>query len=282
MCAFRKKTEMRNTKITTFDFNEMPVRLLDMGGEPWFVAADVCRVLDIANSRDAVAQLDDDEKDVANADTLNAANVGDADIKVPNRGLGIVSESGLYSLVFRSRKEEARAFRRWVTKEVLPTIRKTGSFSAVGYAGDDEGQEAMLAMRSNAHAASMARDLVLDGRISLETAQVVSSLCSEVRSSWALRMKIRPASVPDVIEESDLADLVCEAVAKLDADGGMTMEELMGRKVDGGEMRSLGRRLAALRGMHFTDERGRRFCLGHRKTRTGVVYTVKFIGEEGK
>jgi len=113
--------------ITPFTFNGSEVRTILRDGEPWFVAADVCNVLDITNSRDALAALDEDEKDVATADALRS-NVGTTDISIPNRGLQIVNESGLYALTFKSRKPEAKAFKKWVTAEVLPAIRKTGSF----------------------------------------------------------------------------------------------------------------------------------------------------------
>ena len=90
----------------------------DEKGELWFVVADVCRVLDIKNSRDAVAYLDDDEKGVVNTDTLGG-----------KQEMNIIKESGLYSLILRSRKPEAKAFRKWITSEVIPSIRKTGSYS---------------------------------------------------------------------------------------------------------------------------------------------------------
>jgi len=103
--------------ITPFSFNGAEVRAITKDGEPWFVAADVCRVLEISNSRDAVSSLDDDEKGVATTDTLGGA-----------QSLNIISESGLYALTFKSRKPEAKAFKKWVTNEVLPAIRKTGSY----------------------------------------------------------------------------------------------------------------------------------------------------------
>ena len=94
------------------------VRTLVVDGEPGFIAVDVCAILSIRNSRDAIARLDDDEKGVASTDTLGGA-----------QEMAYVTESGLYSLVFTSRKQEAKAFKRWVTSEVLPAIRKTGSYS---------------------------------------------------------------------------------------------------------------------------------------------------------
>jgi prophage antirepressor-like protein len=94
------------------------VRIVLVNDEPWFVAADVCAVLDLKNVAMAVRHLDDDEKGISNVDTLGG-----------NQLLTIISESGFYILVLRSRKPEAKPFRRWVTGEVLPTIRKTGRYS---------------------------------------------------------------------------------------------------------------------------------------------------------
>lgn len=105
--------------IQVFDFEDNAVRVIEKDGEPWFVAADVCRVLDIKNSRDAVADLDDDEKGVVNTDTLGG-----------KQEMRVINESGLYNLIFRSRKPEAKKFRKWVTAEVLPSIRKTGMYVA--------------------------------------------------------------------------------------------------------------------------------------------------------
>lgn len=116
--------------MTPFVFNDAMVRgCLDDRGEPWFVARDVCQVLDIANSRDAVAGLDDDEKiTVANPD-------GNPRAGIPHE-MTIISESGLYALVFRSRKPEARRFRKWVTAEVLPALRRQGWYGRPGNAAD--------------------------------------------------------------------------------------------------------------------------------------------------
>ena len=100
------------------------VRTTIKDGEPWFVAADVCRALEVKNARDAVARLDEDEKGVALTDTLGG-----------QQNVTIVNEPGLYALVLGSRKPEARAFKRWITHEVIPSIRKSGGYIA--------GQESM-------------------------------------------------------------------------------------------------------------------------------------------
>ena len=91
------------------------IRTVEINGEPWFVAADVCRALEI--DRTATRRLDDDEKDLRSMHTLGGS-----------QDFTIVNESGLYNLVLGSRKAEARAFKRWVTHEVIPSIRKHGGY----------------------------------------------------------------------------------------------------------------------------------------------------------
>lgn len=112
-----------SAKITPFNFNDNAVRVIDRDGSPWFVAADVCAALGYVNPRKAVADhLDDDER----------STVTNSDCR-PGHGaqqFTIINESGLYALVLRSRKPEARKFAKWVTAEVLPAIRKTGSYIA--------------------------------------------------------------------------------------------------------------------------------------------------------
>jgi prophage antirepressor-like protein len=104
-----------------FDFRGQEVRTINQNDEPWFVAKDVCEILEIKNNRDAVGRLDSDEKDtVGSTDTMGRRQV-----------LSIVNESGLYELIFSSRKPEAKLFKKWVKQEVLPSIRKTGQYSNV-------------------------------------------------------------------------------------------------------------------------------------------------------
>ena len=93
------------------------VRTVLKDGEPWFVAADVCRVLEHTNSRMAVSGLDDDEKGVSPVYTPGGM-----------QDMQVVSQYGLYSLVLSSRKKEAKAFRRWITHEVLPSIFNSGMY----------------------------------------------------------------------------------------------------------------------------------------------------------
>lgn len=97
------------------------IRLMCMDGEPWFVARDVCDVLGLNNTTEALRNLDDDEKgNISNSEV--AQNGGRSPL--------IVSEPGFYKLVMRSRKPESKAFQRWVTHEVLPAIRRDGGYMA--------------------------------------------------------------------------------------------------------------------------------------------------------
>lgn len=104
-------------------FNGLSVRVFGTSENPLFVAADVCRILEIANPRDAVSSLEDDEK--ADVGITDASSNG----VTQRRTVNAVTESGLYALIFKSRKPEAKAFRKWVTGEVLPAIRKTGNYA---------------------------------------------------------------------------------------------------------------------------------------------------------
>jgi len=113
-------------------FNETEncqLRTALIGGIPHFVARDVCDALDISNSRDAVAQLDNDERaDVGITDTSSIRKPGQR----ATQTMACITESGLYALIFTSRKPAARAFRKWVTSVVLPALRRTGMYSMVG------------------------------------------------------------------------------------------------------------------------------------------------------
>jgi prophage antirepressor-like protein len=107
-----------------FEFQGKAVRTIMKDGDIWFVAVDACAVLEHSNSRMAISGLDDDERGVSIVYTPGG----------PQR-VNIVNESGLYNLVFTSRKPEAKAFRRWVTGVVLPTLRRTGQFEMNGEPG---------------------------------------------------------------------------------------------------------------------------------------------------
>lgn len=117
---------MQNTKNTAdnqlsqafvFNASNQQVRTVMIENEPYFVAKDVCIILGISNHNDAVSRLDDDEKRGSALPTPSGT-----------QQMVVVNESGLYHLIFQSRKPEAKAFRKWVTAEVLPTLRRTGRY----------------------------------------------------------------------------------------------------------------------------------------------------------
>ena len=105
-------------ELKTFEnerFGNVRVTMID--NEPWFVAADVCKALELGNPSMTVERLDDDEKGISTIDTLGG-----------KQRMAIINEPGLYSLVLSSRKPEAKAFKRWITHEVIPSIRKHGAY----------------------------------------------------------------------------------------------------------------------------------------------------------
>lgn len=100
-----------------FNYGQAQVRTVLKGEEVWFVAKDVCDILEYSNSRMALQRLDSEEKDVSPVDTLGGI-----------QNLTIVNESGLYELIFGSKKKEAKQFKKWIKTEVLPSIRKHGAY----------------------------------------------------------------------------------------------------------------------------------------------------------
>lgn len=99
-----------------FSYNGSQVRTVEKDGQPWWVLKDVCEVLEVKNPSDVFKRLDEDERG-----RLNLGRQGEANI---------INESGLYNVILRSDKPQAKPFRKWVTSEVLPTIRKTGQYNA--------------------------------------------------------------------------------------------------------------------------------------------------------
>ena len=114
---------MNNSELKIFNYKNNEVRTTIKDGEIWFVLKDVCDVLGLSNSRRVAERLDDDEKaNVTQSDIRNAS------FEIPNRGLTLINESGLYKVILRSDKPEAKKFMHWVSHEVLPSIRKHGAY----------------------------------------------------------------------------------------------------------------------------------------------------------
>lgn len=127
-----------NTSLVPFFFGQEQLRAFaDDDGKYWFVAQDLCEILEIQNPSDTVRKcLDEDER--ADIDNIYLSSNGVRQ----TRKMLIISESGLYALVFRSRKPRARAFSRWVRCEVLPALRKSGRYALPGFSPQENGPEA--------------------------------------------------------------------------------------------------------------------------------------------
>lgn len=135
-----------NNTLSVFSYIGQDVRTVQVDGEPWFVAADVCSVLDHSNPTMAVSSLDDDERGLRNVETPYGAQF-----------MVVISEPGLYSLIIRSRKAEAKQFKRWITHTVLPEIRQTGSFVAI-----ESPEQLMARALVQAQATLEAKDLAIE------------------------------------------------------------------------------------------------------------------------
>lgn len=117
MQTVKNSADTQLSQAFTFNASNQQVRTVTIENEPYFVAKDVCVILGISNHNDAVGRLDDDEKRGSALPTPSGT-----------QQMVVVNESGLYHLIFQSRKPEAKAFRKWVTAEVLPTLRRTGRY----------------------------------------------------------------------------------------------------------------------------------------------------------
>lgn len=132
--------------ITPFNFHGRDVRVLSgEDGEPWFVLNDLCAVLEIANPRVVSARIDPESKGVCLADTPGG-----------RQNVTVVDEAGMYEVVLRSDKPEASQFRRWVTREVLPSIRRTGSYGAPSFDPDTLTRSDILQIALNAETERLA------------------------------------------------------------------------------------------------------------------------------
>lgn len=159
-----------NNNLQVFNYNENNVRTVTKDGEPWFVLKDVCKALGIKNSRMVSNSLDADEKDVSLADTLGG-----------RQNATIINESGLYSVILRSDKPEAKPFRKWITSEVIPSIRKHGAYlspEALEAAATDPNYlpQLVAALKSETD-----KRLALEAKIEANAAKVafVESACRE-------------------------------------------------------------------------------------------------------
>lgn len=129
------------TALDIFRYQDHEVRTISIDGEPWFVLTDLCTILGISNPRNVAARLDDDMKDVRPMDTLGGRQL-----------TTIVSEAGMYAVVLRSDKSVATEFRRWIVSDVIPSIRKTGSYGVPELTGPELMARALLEAASTIEA----------------------------------------------------------------------------------------------------------------------------------
>jgi prophage antirepressor-like protein len=191
------------------------IRTAVIKGEPWFVAKDVCEVLDLNNSSQAISRLDDDEKGVISSDTPGGKQT-----------LATVNESGLYSLIFQSRKPASRKFKRWVTSEVLPSLRKYGRYVMSGSVSETREQQKLTRKE---HAAMLL--------------EVSDHLSSTDRRIVARKLFTREWDVDRVLDGSrDDVTVLAECIERAIRNGSVK------RKLNNGEVRR--QIIALLRGVN--------------------------------
>lgn len=171
---------MTDSNLIPFAFDGKPIRVTDRDGNPWFVAADVCRMLELkGDPGQHTRHLDDDEKGLIIIQTLGG----------PQKA-AIVSESGLYALGFKSRKPEAKRLRKWVTSEILPSIRKTGGYGKPQINVRDPAQSAAITAQYQEWVAELQAELaVVKPKAALldELANRPGSFSREQASKWLRR-----------------------------------------------------------------------------------------------
>ena len=184
--------------LQAFSYNSSEVRTVMRDGEPWFCLKDVCAVLGISKYRDVAARLDPDEREPVRVDTLGGT-----------QEMVFINESGLYSVILRSDKPEAKPFRKWVTSDVLPTIRKTGRY------GLDDTKAALAEAKLNNSRARVASAWM---KISKENpVSGYKQVCAHYASAALAGREVLP-----------LPDTECCAVAGKDAASAWAvMDELM-------------------------------------------------------
>ena len=204
-----------NKNLSTFVSDQFgSVRTLTIDGEPWFVAADVCRALSIGNNRQALSYLDEDEKGVITSDTLGG-----------KQKLNTVNEPGLYSLVLRSRKPEAKAFKRWITHEVIPAIHRTGAYAVPGTPMMTAEQAAVLLESMHAFVQNQSEFLACTSKV-LDAmnafTDVSGKLVQAVLDTKALPpAEEKPAPAPEQAKDKPKAVPANQPVS----DGAITLEE---------------------------------------------------------
>ena len=205
-------------ELRVFAYDESVLRTVQIGGEPWFVGKDVAGALGYVNPKKALEDhVDEEDKQIFQRSRNVTFENQPVAFDVPNRGLTIINESGMYSLIFGSRLTEAKKFKRWVTSEVLPALRKTGAYSVGAPApSPSDRTEALAALakslaevrrlhkaglvtaedanRMARSAFGMAGAPVQDASIVLDDSELATSVRAFFRERVAFRLVGRPVS----------------------------------------------------------------------------------------
>lgn len=158
-------------EVTNWTFGETEVRTIERDGEPWWVLSDVCKVLDLSNPTVVANRLEEDERS-----KLDLGRQGTATI---------INESGLYSVILRSDKPQAKTFRKWVTSEVLPAIRKTGSYKIKNADPLKEKRLEIMEMNAKAKQAKVMLEFAKLG-LSSESKELLASNAVEIMTGKRL------------------------------------------------------------------------------------------------
>ncbi|ELS01148.1 prophage antirepressor [Xenococcus sp. PCC 7305] len=149
--------------IEIFNFEEQPVRFVGTAEKPLWVGKDICDILSLSKYRDALARLDSDERELVLLDTPGG-----------KQSVTCINESGMYSLIFDSRKPQAKRLKKWVTSEVLPSIRKTGSYAiAQSSASQSAKNESTLSIQDQILIANFGAESAINAGVSKPIAESI-------------------------------------------------------------------------------------------------------------
>lgn len=210
-----------NNQIQIFNNPEFGrVRVVEIDGEPWMVAKDVSQALGYGRSNDMVKHLDEDDyRKIKCGDLPHLKSAGNNDVT-------IISESGLHYAVIRSRLPEAKIYRRWVTSEVLPSIRKTGSYSVKSFDPDNIEDVLRVALESRIQLRESEQRRMESEQLRMESEQQVTDLSYELADIYAWQKDAKPKIdyYNDTIDEDGAIDMQdCAAALKLHIGGGKYM-----------------------------------------------------------
>lgn len=195
--------------ITPLVFEEQMVRTVMIDGEPWFTGKDVCSVLGIKDHNQALDRLDDDER-------------GGYTVPTPQgrQEMIVISEAGVFRLIFTSRKPEAERFKRWLSHDVLPSLRRTGSYTVPGREDDADLTDELPARRASGdHVAELTAKTaaVREARILMGRA-FAARVWRELDMPAAGDMRVPLAAVPPLLEDEAFA-ILCDLLSAPDRDG---------------------------------------------------------------